>query len=42
MSLPWGTKGLDSRDSLQLIAESWQALKPLLDTARGNASSGWR
>jgi len=35
--LPWGTKGLDSRHSLALMVESWQALKPLLDTVRGNA-----
>ena len=36
--LPWGTKGLDSRESLALIVESWQALKPLLDTVRGATS----
>lgn len=35
VNLPWGTKGLDSRDSLQLIVESWRAMKPLLDTLRG-------
>ena len=33
--LPWGTSGLDGRDSLRLIAESWGAMKPLLDTLRG-------
>ncbi len=33
--LPWGTKGLNSRTSLRLIAESWRAMKPLLDTVRG-------
>lgn len=33
--LPWGTKGLDTRDSLRLIVESWTALKPLLDAVRG-------
>jgi len=32
--LPWGTKGLDSRESLRLIVENWQALKPLLDAVR--------
>lgn len=34
--LPWATKGLDSRDSLAVIAKSWHAFKPLLDTVRGN------
>lgn len=33
--LPWGTKGIDSRQSLRLIAESWGAMKPLLDAVRG-------
>jgi hypothetical protein len=33
--LPLGTKGIDSRESLRLIAESWGALKPLLDAVRG-------
>jgi len=37
--LPWGTKRLDSRDSLALFSESWQALKPLLETVRDNARS---
>ena len=35
--LPWGTKGLDSRDSLRLIAESWCAMEPLLDRVRGGS-----
>jgi hypothetical protein len=33
--LPWKTKGIDSRESLNLIAESWEAMKPLLDAVRG-------
>ncbi|MDP1661040.1 MAG: hypothetical protein Q8L55_03915 [Phycisphaerales bacterium] len=33
--LPWGTKGLNSRDSLGLIVDSWTAMKPLLDALRG-------
>jgi hypothetical protein len=36
---PWGTKGLDSRESLRLIAESWYAMKPLLDTVRAKKRS---
>jgi hypothetical protein len=32
--LPWGTKGIDSRESLRLIAQSWGAMKPLLDAVR--------
>ncbi len=35
MHLPWGTQGLDGRDSLRLIANSWCAMKPLLDLIRG-------
>jgi hypothetical protein len=35
VELPWGTKGLDTRDSLRLIADGWLAMKPLLDTLRG-------
>lgn len=35
--LPWGTKGIDSRESLGLIAESWRALKPVLDAVRGGS-----
>jgi hypothetical protein len=34
--LPWGTKGLDSRELIGLIAESWCAMKPLLDALRGS------
>jgi hypothetical protein len=34
--LPWGTRGLDSRASLGLIAQSWIAMKPLLDVVRGD------
>jgi hypothetical protein len=37
VSLPWGTKGLDSRDSLNLIAESWCAMEPLIDRVRGKS-----
>jgi hypothetical protein len=33
--LPWGTKGLESRESLKLITESWCAMAPLLDRLRG-------
>jgi hypothetical protein len=40
--LPWGTKGIDSRESLRLIAESWEALKPLLDAVTGTAASSSR
>ena len=32
--LPWGTRGIDSRESLTLIAECWNALKPLLAAIR--------
>jgi hypothetical protein len=35
--LPWGTKGIDTRDSLRLIVESWSAMKPLLDALRGDS-----
>jgi hypothetical protein len=35
--LPWGTKGLNSRESLRLIVESWIAMKPLLDALRGDS-----
>lgn len=31
---PWETRGLASRVALQLIAESWRALRPLLDRLR--------
>lgn len=37
VQLPWGTKGLDSRESLNLIVDSWLALKPLLDAIRKDA-----
>ena len=40
--LPWGTKGLDTRESLGLIVESWHALEPVLDMVRGNAESAGR
>jgi hypothetical protein len=36
INLPWGIKGINSRKSLRLIAESWGALKPLLDAIRGH------
>lgn len=36
VTLPWGTKGVDSRESLRLIAESWIALAPLLDVLRSH------
>lgn len=35
--LPWGTKGLNTRDSLRLVVESWSAMKPLLDALRGDS-----
>jgi hypothetical protein len=31
INFPWGAKGLDSRESLDLIANAWTALSPLLD-----------
>lgn len=37
VQLPWGTKGLDSRESLNLIVDSWLALMPLLDALRKDA-----
>ena len=40
--LPWETKGLDTRESLGLIVESWHALEPVLDMVRGNAESAER
>ena len=40
--LPWGTKGLDSRNSLRLIAESWLAMEPLLSTVRGGVGESTR
>lgn len=36
VNLPWTTEGLDRRDSLAMIAESWCALKPLLEVVRAN------
>jgi hypothetical protein len=38
--LPWRTKGIDSRESLRLIAESWGAMKPLLDVFRSESAPG--
>lgn len=35
VGLPWDTKGLQSRESLRLIVDSWMALSPLLDRVRG-------
>lgn len=32
--LPWGTKGLNTRESLQMIVDSWIAMQPLLDALR--------
>ena len=40
--LPRETKGLDTRESLGLIVESWHALEPVLDMVRGNAESAGR
>ena len=34
-NLPWGMKGLGSRDSVHLIVESWSAMTPLLNAVRG-------
>jgi len=34
-NLPWEMRGMESRDSLRLIVESWSALKPLLNAVRG-------
>jgi hypothetical protein len=39
--LPWGTRRIDSRESLRVIADGWVALKPLLDVLRGR-SDRWR
>ncbi len=33
--LPWDIKGIDSRESLRLIEDSWESLKPVLDVVRG-------
>lgn len=35
--LPWGTDGLDTRESLRLIVESWLAMTPLLKALRGES-----
>jgi len=35
VGLPWGTEGLQRRESLRLIVDSWIALAPLLDRVRG-------
>jgi hypothetical protein len=40
VSLPWKTKGIASRESLRLIAESWRALAPLLSVVRGADEGG--
>ena len=40
--LPWDTKGLDTRESLALILESWHALEPVLHAVHGNAESAGR
>ena len=40
--LPRETKGLDTRQSLGLIVESWHVLEPVLDKVRGNAESAGR
>jgi hypothetical protein len=34
--LPWETKGLNSRDSLRIIVDSWCAMKPLLEVIRAS------
>lgn len=38
--MPWKTKGISSQKSLDLIAESWGAMKPLLDAVRGMSMRG--
>lgn len=35
VKLPWGTPGLDRREALNIIAEAWCAMEPLLDVLRG-------
>lgn len=35
VNLPWEMKGMDSRDSLRLIVDSWSAMRPLLRAVRG-------
>ncbi len=36
VNLPGGIEGIDSRESLRLIAESWGALKRVLNAIRGH------
>jgi hypothetical protein len=40
--LLWRTKGIGSRESLRLIADSWGAMKPLLDVFRSEPDTGAR
>jgi hypothetical protein len=35
VKLPWGTPGLESRKAVGIIADTWCAMKPLLDVVRG-------
>lgn len=32
--LPWGTPGLDKAEAVELVADSWCALKPFLDALK--------
>jgi len=38
-TLPWGTRGIDSRQSLALVVGCWIALKPVLDVVRGRVET---
>jgi len=35
VKLPWDTQGIDSRESLSMIAGGWIGMRPLLDVLRG-------
>src|SRR5207237_6641371 len=39
INLPWGMKGLDTRESLRLIVDSWSALTPILTALRPDGAS---
>ena len=35
-NMPWGTPGLNTRESLEMIAGAWVAMEPLLNVLRGS------
>jgi len=39
VKLPWGVPGLETRESLELIATGWCAMKPLLDLLRSEVGA---